>query len=433
MRSFADGNGDGIGDLAGVRARLPYLAELGIDAIWFNPWYPSPMADAGYDVADYRDIDPVFGTLADAEQLIAEAHGARHQDHHRHRAQPRARTSTPGSRPRWPPAPGSPERDRFWFRPGRGPRRRPAAERLAVRSSAARPGPGSAGPDGTPGEWYLHLFAPEQPDFNWANPRSRAEFEDMLRFWFDRGADGIRIDSAALLTKDPALPEAAADEPPGPAHPYTDRDDVHEIYRSWRVLADSYPGRVLIGEVWLPDAAAAGPLPAARTSCTRCSTSLPGLPVGRRRRCAQVIDTTLGAARAGRRPGHLGAVQPRRDRHVTRYGRPDTSFDLGARDHGQPVDLELGTRRARAAALLTMALPGAVYVYQGEELGLPRGRGHPRRPAARTRSGTGPAAPTPAGTAAGCRCRGPATRRRSASARRGRAAVAAAAGRLGAR
>ena len=229
VRSFADGNGDGIGDLAGVRARLPYLAELGIDAIWFAPWYPSPMADAGYDVADYRAIEPLFGSLAEAEKLIAEAHDARHQDHHRHRPEPRLGPAAvvrrcagrPGRLGGAGPLP-------LPARPGR--RRRAAAERLDRRCSAARPGPGRHGRAAAPtgaaegtGEWYLHLFSPGQPDFNWAHPDVRAEFASVLRFWFDRGVDGFRIDSAALLAKDPALADlgpartAGPDVRPGPA------------------------------------------------------------------------------------------------------------------------------------------------------------------------------------------------------------------------
>ena len=367
VRSFADGNGDGIGDLAGVRARLPYLAELGIDAIWFNPWYPSPMSDAGYDIADYRDIDPVFGTLADADALIAEAHGhgiriiidivPNHgSDQH------------PWFQAALAAAPGSPERDRFWFRPGRGP----GGDLPPNGWQSIFGGPAWTrvdGPDGTPGEWYLHLFAPEQPDFNWASAEVRAEFEDILRFWFDRGADGIRIDSAALLSKDPSLREASPGEPPGPAHPYTDRDDVHEIYRSWRVVAGQYDGRVLIGEIWLPDAARLarylGPdeLHSVFNFPYLCC---PWDAAALRR----VIDTTRELHAPAGAPATWVLSNHDVDRHVSRYGRPDTSFDLAARDHSQPVDVELGTRRARAAVLLTMALPGAVYVYQGEELGL---------------------------------------------------------------
>ncbi len=375
VQSFADGDGDGIGDLAGVRSRLPYLADLGVDAIWFSPWYPSPRSDAGYDVADYRSIDPAFGTLADADALIAEGHTLgiktiidivpNHcSDQHRWFQAALAA------------APGSPERDRFWFRPGRG-----AGGDLPPNNwRSIFGGPAwtrTTAPDGTPGEWYLHLFAPEQPDFNWANPEVRQEFEDILRFWFDRGADGIRIDSAALLTKDPALPETGPGEPGedgeggknGEESPYSDRDDVHDIYRTWRAVADEYPYRVLIGEIWLADAARLARY--LRPDELHTVFNFPYLccpwDAGQLR---AVIDSTLEFHAAAGAPPTWVLSNHDVDRHVSRYGRADTSFGLDRRDHSQPVDLDLGTRRARAAALLTMALPGSVYVYQGEELGL---------------------------------------------------------------
>jgi alpha-glucosidase len=367
IRSFADGDGDGTGDIAGVRSRLPYLADLGIDAIWFNPFYVSPMADAGYDIADYRNVEPLFGTLSDAEALIAEAHALNIRviidvvPNHGSDAHVWFQAALAAG-------PGSPERDLFWFRPGRGENGElPPNEWNSIFGGPAWTRVSEA--DGNPGEWYLHLFAPEQPDFNWAHPAVRAEFEDILRFWFDRGADGIRIDSAALLTKDPQLRDAAPDEPYGATHPYTDRDDVHDIYRSWRVIADEYQGRVLIGEVWLEDAARF----ARYLSPDELHTvfNFPYLcctwDAAQLRR---VIDNTLELHAPVSAPATWVLSNHDVDRHVSRYGRADTSFSLQARDHSQPVDLETGTRRARAAALLTMALPGAVYVYQGEELGL---------------------------------------------------------------
>jgi alpha-glucosidase len=369
VRSFADGNGDGVGDLAGVRTHLGYLADLGIDAVWFNPWYPSPMSDAGYDISDYRNIDPVFGTLADADALIAEAHalGIRiiidvvpNHGSDRH----------PWFRAALAAAPGSPERDRFWFRPGRGPHGElppngwqsifggPAWTRITE-------------PDGSAGEWYLHLFAPEQPDFNWANADVRAEFEDVLRFWFDRGADGVRIDSAALLSKDSGLPEVGQDEPPGPRHPYSDRDDVHEIYRSWRRVAEQYQERVLIGEIWIPDAVRLARYVSPGELHTVFNFPYLSCPWDASQLRA-VIDHTLALNGPVGSPATWVLSNHDVDRIVTRLGRPDTAFDLQRRPyfHSLPVDLELGTRRARAAALLTLALPGSVYIYQGEELGL---------------------------------------------------------------
>jgi alpha-glucosidase len=369
VRSFADGNGDGIGDLTGVRAHLRYLAELGVDAIWFNPWYPSPMSDAGYDISDYRSIEPAFGTLADADALISEAHafGIRiiidvvpnhGSDQHPWFAEALAAP------------PGCAARDRFWFRSGRGPHGDlppngwqsifggPAWTRIAEA-------------DGSPGEWYLHLFAPEQPDFNWANVSVRREFEDVLRFWFERGADGIRIDSAALLTKDPELREVGQDEQPGSAHPYSDRDDVHDIYRSWRAVADEYPARVLIGEIWIPDAVRLARYVSPGELHTVFNFPYLSCPWNAAQ-LREVIDNTLALNAPAGAPATWVLSNHDVDRIVSRYGRTDTAFSLQRRPyfHSFDVDLQLGTRRARAAALLTMALPGSVYVYQGEELGL---------------------------------------------------------------
>ena len=369
VRSFADGNGDGIGDLAGVRARLPYLRDLGVDAIWFTPWYPSPMADGGYDVADYRDIDPMFGTLGEAEQLIEEAAGlgirvivdiVPNHCSDRHRWFREALTAEPGSR----------ERDRFWFRGGRGQEGElPPNDWSSIFGGSAWTR--TQDDDGTPGEWYLHLFAPEQPDLNWDNDEVRKEHEDVLRFWFDRGVAGVRIDSAALLFKDATLPDFDEDNAPAP-HPFTDRDELHEVYRSWRALADGYAGdRILIGEIWLPDPERFARYLRADEMHTAFNFDFLACPwePGPLRAC---IDATLAAH------APVGAtatwVLSNHDvtRHVTRYGRKDTKFEFAAKTSAIPdVDLELGTRRARAAALLTLSLPGAVYIYQGEELGLP--------------------------------------------------------------
>jgi alpha-glucosidase len=369
VRSFADGNGDGIGDLSGVRTRLGYLAGLGIDAIWFNPWYPSPMSDAGYDISDYRDIEPAFGTLADADALIAEAHdlGIRiiidvvpnhGSDQH------------PWFLAALAAAPGSPERARFWFRPGRGARGElPPNDWQSIFGGPAWTR--ITEPDGSPGEWYLHLFAPEQPDYNWSNAEVQAEFEGVLRFWFDRGADGIRIDSAALLAKDAALPDVSPDAPPGPRHPYADRDDVHKIYRRWRNVADEYGGRVLIGEIWIPDAVRLARYVGPGELHTVFNFPYLSCPwdAGQLR---AIIDNTLALNAPVGAPATWVLSNHDVDRIVTRLGRADTAFDLQRRNyyHNLPINLELGTLRARAAALLTLALPGSVYVYQGEELGL---------------------------------------------------------------
>ncbi len=242
IRSFADGNGDGVGDIAGIRSRLPYLKSLGVDALWINPWYKSPQADHGYDVADYREIDPLFGTVTEAEQLIAEAH------EHGIRIIPDIVPNHTSDQHAWFRAalaagPGSPERGRYLFRPGRGP-----DGTLPPNDWDSRFG-GPAWTRVADGEWYLHLFAPQQPDLDWQHPDVHAEFESVLRFWFDRGVDGFRIDVAHGLVKDPELPDLAGHD--GGVHPFWDRDEVHEIYRAWRRVADEYPGdRAFVAEAW---------------------------------------------------------------------------------------------------------------------------------------------------------------------------------------
>jgi len=362
-RSFADANGDGVGDLAGVRDRLPYLRELGIDGLWFNPWYPSPGADNGYDISDYRSIDPAFGTLPQAEGLIADARalGIRTivdvvpnhvSDQH------------PWFRAALASTPGSSERARFWFRPGRGvDGDEPPNQWQSIFG-------GSAWTRVEDGEWYLHLFAPEQPDLNWTQPEVWAEYENVLRFWFDRGAAGVRIDSAALLMKDPELRDELPDPAPG-EHPFTDRNETHDVYRSWRAIADSYDDpRVLVGEIWLPDADRLARYLRPDELHTAFNFDFLGCPWE-----AQRIRASIDASLVVHEP--VGApptwVLSNHDvtRPVTRYGRADSSFAFATKRPGVPTDLERGTRRARAAALLTMALPGSMYVYQGEELGLP--------------------------------------------------------------
>ncbi|MDI6101274.1 glycoside hydrolase family 13 protein [Actinoplanes sp. NEAU-A12] len=351
-RSFADADGDGIGDIGGIRARLGHLRDLGVDAIWMGPWYPSPMADAGYDVSDFRDIDPVFGTLAEAEALIAEAHETGIRiivdivPNHVSSEHPWFTAALRSG--------DAPERDYFWFRKSQSMPTNWTGEFGGTTWTRT--------PDG---DWYLHLFTPEQPDLNWEHPAVRAEFEGILRFWFDRGVDGIRIDSATLLCKDPALPEVVDGEP----HPFHDRDAVHDVYRSWRRVADEYQDRALIGEVWMPeverftDYLRPDELHAAfNFDFLGCAWD-PALL----RAC---VNRTLEAHATVGAPPTWVISNHDVTRHVTRYGRSDTTFSFENNLDGTPVDLELGTRRARAAALLTLSLPGSAYVYQGEELGL---------------------------------------------------------------
>ena len=363
VRSFSDANGDGIGDIEGVRERLPYLAALGVDALWFNPWYPSPLADAGYDISDYRSIDPAFGTLWEAERLITEARevGIRTivdiVPNHVSSEHPWFREALAS------PA-GSPARGLFWFRPGRGEH----GELPPNGWQSIFGGPAWTRTDD--GEWYLHLFAPEQPDLNWERREVWAEHEEILRFWFERGVAGVRIDSAALLVKDAELSEEPPDSSPG-EHPFTDRDELHEIYRRWRAIADSYEEpRVLVGEVWLPDAERFARYlrpdelhTAFNFDFLACPWE-PG-PMGASIRSALEAHAPVDAPATWVLSNHDVT------RTVTRYGRADTSFAFENKREGTPTDLARGWRRARAAALLAMALPGSMYIYQGEELGLP--------------------------------------------------------------
>ncbi len=368
VRSFADSDGDGVGDLEGVRSRLKYLADLGADAIWFTPWYPSPMADGGYDVADYRCIEPVFGTLEQAERLIAEAHelGLRTivdvvpnhvSDRHPWFVEALA---TP---------PGSPERSRFWFRPGKGP----DGEEMPthwVSSFSGDTWTRTVNPDGTPGEWYLHLFTPQQPDLNWSNAQVRAEHEEILRFWFDRGVAGVRIDSAAMPVKDPALPEVPLHPGPG-GHPFIDRDELHDIYRGWRAVADSYPDeRILVGELWLEDTERFARYLRNDEMHTAFNFDFMSRPWEAKELRAS-IEATLAAHAPVGAPATWVLGNHDVTRVVTRYGRADSSFAFATKRFGTPSDRGLGTRRARAAALLVAALPGCLYLYQGDELGLP--------------------------------------------------------------
>ncbi|HEX4442274.1 MAG TPA: glycoside hydrolase family 13 protein [Galbitalea sp.] len=368
IRSFADGNGDGTGDLAGVRQHLNYLRDLGVDAIWFTPWYPSPLADGGYDVENYFGIHPSFGDLEQAEALIREALalGIRTiidivpnhiSDQH------------PWFKSALASPPGSPERERFWFRPGRG-KNGDEMPNHWVSNFQGDTWTRTTSPDGSPGEWYLHLFTPEQPDLNWNHPDVRKLHEDVLRFWFDRGVAGVRIDSAALLIKDPELPEVPAVVEPG-QHPNVDRDDVHDVYRSWRAIADSYPGsRVLVGEVWMPDTERFAKYLRSDEMHTAFNFDFMARPWDATQ-LRESIDSMLAAHAPVGAPSTWVLSNHDVTRPVTRYGREDTSFSFATKRFHTPTNLALGMRRARAAALLSAALPGSLYVYQGDELGLP--------------------------------------------------------------
>jgi alpha-glucosidase len=373
IRSYADGDGDGNGDIAGLRSRLDHLQRLGVDAVWINPWYPSPMADGGYDVADYRDIEPVFGTLADAEALIADAHDAglrvlldivpnHTSDQH------------PWFQAALAAGPGSPERARYLFRPGRGVNGDQAPNDWhSVFGGEAWSR--VTEPDGSPGEWYLHLFAPQQPDLNWTDEGLRAEFDDILRFWFDRGADGFRIDVAHSLIKQEGLPDLGENFGvlPSPDHPHWDRDEVHAVYQRWRRVADAYdPPRVFVAEAWVPNPERMARY--VRPDELHTAFNFDFLMAGWRADALRTaIDRSYAAQSAVGAPVVWVLSNHDVARHVSRYARdPDRVAGYNFDDlRGHDADLTVGLRRARAAALLMLALPGSVYLYQGEELGLP--------------------------------------------------------------
>ncbi|MEU8230597.1 glycoside hydrolase family 13 protein [Actinoplanes sp. NPDC048967] len=370
-RSFADSDGDGIGDLPGIRSRLPYLRDLGVDAVWLSPFYASPQADAGYDVADYRTVDPMFGTLADARALIGDAHdlGLRVivdlvPNHSSDQHEWFRRAIAEG--------PGSPMRARYHFRPGRG-----AAGELPPNDwPSIFGGPAwtrTTDPDGTPGDWYLHLFAPQQPDFNWDHPAVADEFRTILRFWLDLGVDGFRIDVAHGLVKAAGLPDLGARTEwhllDVGVSPCFDRDGVHDIYRSWRRILDEYPGeRIAVAEAWAPtlDRVANYVRPDELHQAFNFSYLGTAWDVATQRR---VIDESLAAMRRVGAPATWTLSNHDVVRHTSRLLQADEGDVAGRRP--AEVDPVAGLRRARAATLLLLALPGSAYLYQGEELGLP--------------------------------------------------------------
>ncbi|GAA5127494.1 glycoside hydrolase family 13 protein [Haloechinothrix salitolerans] len=351
VRSFADANGDGVGDLAGVRGRLGHLRDLGVDALWLTPFYRSPMADGGYDVADYRDVDPLFGDLDDAKALIADAHALDLRvitdivPNHTSSEHPWFQEALAAE-------PGSPARDRYLFRDGRGP----SGDKPPNDWESVFGGP--AWTQVADGQWYLHLFDPAQPDLNWRNPEVREEFADILRFWLDLGVDGLRIDVAHGMIKADGLPDTGRTKQIGllgrAELPYFDQDGVHEIYREWRKILDSYPGeRIGVAEAWAPNAERLARY--LRPDELHQAFNFHYVEAGwSADEFRQVIDESLAAVDQVGAPCTWVLSNHDIERHVTRYGGGET-----------------GLRRARAAALLTLALPGSAYVYQGEELGLP--------------------------------------------------------------
>lgn len=377
-RSFADSDGDGLGDLPGITARLPEIADLGVDALWLSPFYKSPQRDAGYDVSDYCDVDPIFGTLADFDLLLERAHGlglrvlidlVPNHTSDQHKWFQAALAS----------APNSSERGFYHFRPGRGSKGElPPNNWLSLFGGPAWTRTQNS--DGSPGDWYLHLFDSTQPDLNWENPSVHLEFEKILRFWLDRGVDGFRVDQPHAMAKAAGLPDHPDLERAGagfiegePAPPMWFQDEVHPIFRRWRQILDSYPGeRAMCGEAYVLPlnlmALWVRPDEFHQTFNFRFLNS-PWEP--------EVIRNTIEESFAAF--DSVGApstwVLNNHDvvRHASRFGglsiKATDSDGIGP-DDAQP-DAELGLRRARGATLFMLGLPGSAYLYQGEELGLP--------------------------------------------------------------
>jgi alpha-glucosidase len=374
-RSFADANGDGIGDLQGIISRIPYLASLGVDAVWLSPFYPSELADGGYDVADYRDVDPRIGTLDDFDKMSARLHEAGlrlivdivpNHSSDQHRWFQEALRSPKGS----------PARDRYIFRDGLGEH----GEIAPADWTASFGGPAwTRVPDG---QWYLHTFAIEQPDWNWKNPDVHAEFIETLRFWADRGVDGFRVDVANALAKDlpevlPSKAEMAA-MPIDGTHPIIDRDEVQDIYAEWRAVFNEYhPPRTAVAEAWLDDPArrARYARPESLGQAFNFDLLMADFDAAQFRRiiAANLEQCALSGSSSTWVLSNHDVV-----RHATRYGLAPLDGRkakqgaewIAAGAPADRIDRELGLRRARAATLVELALPGSAYLYQGEELGL---------------------------------------------------------------
>lgn len=354
-RSFADSDGDGVGDLDGITARLGHLQTLGADALWLNPVMVSPMADHGYDVADPRDVDRLFGGMAALDRLIAAAHQVDIKvtmdlvPNHTSAQHPWFRAALVGG-------PGCPARQRYLFRDGAGrDGELPPNNWVSVFGGPAWTR--VIEPDGRPGQWYLHLFDAQQPDLNWEHPEVPADLERTLRFWLDRGVDGFRIDVAHGMSKPPGLPDMGDPELPmlalGEHDPRFNHDGVHDIHRGIRSVLDDYPDAVTVGEIWVFD------------NADFAKYLRPDeLHLGFNFRLVRAdfdaveiraaIENSLVAAALADSPPTWTLSNHDVDREVSRYGGGAT-----------------GLARARAMALVLLALPGAVFVYNGQELGLP--------------------------------------------------------------
>lgn len=366
-RSFADSNGDGMGDLQGVIDHLDYIASLGVDGLWLSPFYPSPQVDAGYDVSDYCDVDPQFGTLQDFDELLRQAHARGLKvtidivpNHCSNQHKWFVEAVAAGR--------GSSERARFHFVDGRGiDGSEPPSNWTSVFG-----GPSwtrVTEPDGSPGQWYYHLFAAEQPDFNWENPEVLKEFERVFRFWLDRGVDGFRIDVSDALIKDTSWPDT---EGRWPVIPKDDASPVHSIYRRLREVMNEYEGdRMAVVETGAPDDVVALFIRQDEMHLAFNFRFVKAQWKASEFRAA--IDESLAANRSVNAPTTWVTENHDVTRSVTRYGsatRLDGAY-VPETLHASPIDLRRGTARARAVALMLLSLPGAVYIYNGQELGLP--------------------------------------------------------------
>lgn len=390
-RSFADANGDGMGDLPGISGKLGYLADLGVNAVWLSPFYVSPQADAGYDVADYRRIDPLFGDLADFDEMLRKAHGL-------------------GLRVIVDLVPNHTSDEHVWFQEALGSPAGSAARNRYI----FRDGNGVNGDEppnnwrsifggkawtrlmenGVPGQWYLHLFDTKQPDLNWENPEVHDEMESVLRFWLDRGVDGFRVDVAHGMVKAAGLPdwdghstmvsgdesgtEAGTDQDHqqkpaiDPPSPFFDQDGVHEIYRAWNLILKEYDGdRMLVAEAWVeqPERLALYVRPDEMQQAFNFEFLLAGWDA---ERITAAVDSSLAANASVGAPTTWVLSNHDTVRHPSRFGLTDpTTFPKGISAEDEQPNEALGLARARAVTLLMLALPGSAYLYQGEELGLP--------------------------------------------------------------
>ena len=383
-RSFCDGNGDGIGDIPGMISRLDHVASLGVDAVWDSPWYSSPMVDGGYDVADYVNIHPDFGTLDDADAFVAGAHERGMKvlidivPNHTSIRHPWFSEALMA-------APGSPERARYHFLDGRGP----DGSQPPTNWGSLFGGPAwtrTTEADGSPGQWYLHMFDASQPDLNWSNPEVEDMFEDVLRFWFDRGIDGFRIDVADSLHKDMTypdtnpLPTGLGTFLPSNDHPLWDRPELAGTQRRWRAIADSYPGdRVFVSEANSPGRLKFLTQDRLHTTFTFDSIFSAWDAGSMRNMIRHNLDLhdSVGAGTTWVLGNHdTVRVATRMGKRLTGWMFPPSGL-VAAQDrhwgewlYPWPTEVPTGRRRARALALLYLALPGGMYVYQGEELGL---------------------------------------------------------------